>query len=89
MMYEPVKDEFTIVHAAARTQRYDIMFCFIQELGFDVDYYKEPLNIMTLLHVIAKYHHIDFTDKEKVIIKKLIGMSNNLLLRNNFGKKII
>ena len=84
-----MKDEFTIVHAAARTQKYDILFYFIEELGFDVDYYKEPLHRMTLLHVIAKYHPQDFTDKEKIIIKKLIGMSNNLLLRNNFGKTIV
>ena len=77
------------MHAAARTQKYDIMFYFIEELGFEVDYYKEPLHRMTLLHVIAKYHHIDFSDKEKLIIIKLIGMSNNLLLRNNFGKTII
>ena len=54
-----------------------------------MDYYKEPLTRMTLLHIIAKYHVQEFTDKEKEIIKKLIGMSNNLLLRNNFGKTII
>ncbi len=65
------------------------MFYFIEELGFEVDYYKEPLHRMTLLHVIAKYHPLDFSDKEKLIIIKLIGMSNNLLLRNNFGKTII
>lgn len=76
------------MHAAARTQKYDIMFYFIEELGFEVDYYKEPLHRMTLLHVIAKYHPLDFSDKEKLIIIKLIGMSNNLLLRNNFGKTI-
>ena len=44
---------------------------------------------MTLLHIISKYHDTDFTDEEKLMIKKLIGMSNNLLLRNNFGKTII
>ena len=62
MMYQPVKDEFTIVHAAARTRKYDIMFYFIEELGFEVDYYKEPMHRMTLLHVISKYHCSDFTD---------------------------
>lgn len=65
------------------------MFYFIEELGFQVDYYKEPLNRMTLLHIIAKYQTIPFTDKEKEIVTKLIGMSNNLLLRNNFGKTIV
>ncbi len=62
MMYQPVKDEFTIVHAATRTQKYQLMFYFIEELGFQVDYYKEPLNRMTLLHIIAKYQTTPFTD---------------------------
>lgn len=55
-MYLPGRDEYTIVHAAALTKKYEIMFYFIEELGFDVDYYKEPNQRMTLLHVIAKYH---------------------------------
>ena len=88
-MYEPVENEFTIVHAAAKTQKYEVMFYFIEHLNFQVDYFKPRVSQMTLLHIIARYHTSDYTEKDKTYIRKLIGMSNNLLLRNNFGKTIL
>jgi hypothetical protein len=48
------------------------MWFFIDEYGFDVDYYKEPLQRMTLLHVIAKFHLHRFTEKEEELIRRLI-----------------
>ena len=65
------------------------MWYFIETHKFDIDYYKEPLQRMTLLHVIAKHHTDNYTDEDKQHILKLIHNSNNLLLKNNFGRTII
>ncbi len=55
-MYESVQDEFTMVHLAAREGLYYVVHYFIDELGFDVDFYKPPHQKLTLLHVVAKFH---------------------------------
>ena len=88
-MKQSVQDEFTIVHRAARYRMYRIMHYFIDVHGFDVDFYEPPSHKLTLLHVIAKFHTTIFTDEDKLHIKKLITKSNNLLLKNNFGKTIV
>lgn len=88
-MKEYVQDEFTIVHRAAGYKMYRIMHYFIDVHGFDVDFYEPPSHKLTLLHVIAKFHTTIFTDEDKSHIKRLIIKSNNLLLKNNFGKTIV
>jgi hypothetical protein len=88
MMYELVDDQFTMVHVAVSLGRYKIMWYFIEKHNFDIDYYREPLQRMTLLHVIAKYHTSTYLEEDKAHIIRLIKSSNNLLLRNNFGRTI-
>ena len=89
VMYQSAKDEFTIVHMACQYGLYKIVHYFIDEHGFNVDFYLPPLHRLTLLHVIAKFQLYPFTDDDKKDIVKLIDQSNNLLLRNNFGKTIV
>lgn len=89
IMTLPVQDEFSIVHLAARYGHYKVVDYFISEHKFDVDYYKPPLQRLTLLHVIAKFHLTEFTPEEAASVKSLIQKSNNLLLRNSFGKTIV
>ena len=88
-MYESVQMEFTFVHLAAREGLYYVLHYFIDELGFNIDFYKPPNHRLTLLHVIAKFRKDPFTQEDKELIIKLINKSNNLLLRNNFGKTIV
>ena len=88
MMYELVDDQFTMVHVAVSLGRYKVMWYFIEKHNFDIDYYREPLQRMTLLHVIAKYHKSTYLEEDKANIIRLIKSSNNLLLRNNFGRTI-
>jgi hypothetical protein len=64
------------------------MHYFIDKHGFDVDFYK-PQAKLTLLHVIAKFHRDEFSDYDKEHIRNLIKKSNNLFLKNNFGRTII
>ena len=87
-MYEFVDNEFTMVHVAVSLRRYKIMWYFIEKHNFDVDYYREPLQRMTLLHVIAKYHRSNYLEEDKAHIIRLIKSSSNLLLRNNFDRTI-
>ena len=88
MMYELVDDQFTMVHVAVSLGRYKVMWYFIEKHNFDIEYYREPLQRMTLLHVIAKYHTSNYLEEDKALIIRLIKSSNNLLLRNNFGRTI-
>jgi hypothetical protein len=89
-MTQSVRNEFTLVHIAAEYRHYEIVHYFIEEHGFNVDFYKPPHHRLTLLHVIAKFHVYDkFTPEEEVLIRKLIHKSNNLVLRNNFGKTVV
>ena len=88
MMYELVDSQFTMVHVAVSLRRYKVMWYFIEKHKFDIDYYKEPLQRMTLLHVIAKYHTSNYLEEDKVHIARLINNSNNLLLKNNFGRTV-
>ena len=53
-----------------------------------MDFYQPPNHRLTLLHVIAKFHLQPFTDDEREDVRQLIAKSNNLLLRNNFGKTV-
>jgi hypothetical protein len=64
------------------------MWYFIDVHNFDIDYYKEPLQRMTLLHVIAKSHTTKYLDEDKENIVRLIKSSNNLILKNNFGRTV-
>jgi hypothetical protein len=88
LMYELVDDQFTMVHVAVSLGRYKVMWYFIEKHNFDIDYYREPLQRMTLLHVIAKYHTSNYLEEDKANIIRLIKNSSNLLLRNNFGRTI-
>ena len=65
-----------------------MMLFFIEEMGFNADFHR-PGAQLTLLHVIGKFHQVDFSDREKELITKLINKINNLLLRNNFGKTVV
>ena len=56
IMYIPLQEEFTIVHNALLHKNFEIMFYFIEELGFDVDFHKKQTKL-TLLHVVAKHHN--------------------------------
>ena len=64
------------------------MWYFIDENGFEIDYYQPPFQRMTLLHVIAKYHTTPYSDADKESIVRLIKNSNNLLMKNNFGRTV-
>ena len=62
----------------------------IDELEYDLDFYKPPNRRLTVLHTIAKYRvGREWDDEEKEQIKRLIWKSNNLFLRNNFGSTFI
>ncbi|TNV76381.1 hypothetical protein FGO68_gene11860 [Halteria grandinella] len=86
---QSIEEEFTIVHYAANLGNFRLVNYFINELHFDVDFYQPPLHRLTILHVIAKFRTYTFTDDEKEEVRKIIAKSNNLLLRNNFGKTIV
>ena len=88
-MYQAVENEFTIVHLAASFGCFKVVLYFIDKHGFNLDYYNPPLHRLTLLHVVAKFHLNRFSDEEKKDISELIKRSNNLLLKNNFGKTIV
>ena len=88
-MYQPVDNEFTIVHLAARFACYKMVLYYIDTHGFNLDYYEPPRHRLTLLHVVAKFHLIKFNDDEKQDVLTFIKRSNNLLLKNNFGKTIV
>eukprot|EP00347_Sterkiella_histriomuscorum_P006147 403353888 len=82
-------EDYTIVHHAIACGAYQLAFYFIDEHGFNIDFYRE-FNKLTLLHVVAKHvNEFDFTDYDKKYICLLLSRSNNLFLRNNFGRTIL
>ena len=89
MEFPSVNMEFTIVHSLTRYRYYRCVEYLITEKGFNVDFYYEPFHRLTLLHVIAKFHLHPFLPEESEFVRRLILRSNNLLLKNNFGKTII
>ena len=49
-------DDSTVVHKAVRGGLFRLVIdVFIDQYGFDVDFYK-PQSKLTLLHVVAKYY---------------------------------
>jgi ankyrin repeat protein len=80
-----VDQGYTLAHIAAQLKHYAVLHYLIDVLEFDVDYYT-PFSQQTLLHVIARFHIDTFTNKEKIHISNLIKKSNNLSLKNNYGK---
>jgi len=80
-----VADGLTLVHFACLNRLYRITLYFINDLHFDVDFYQEYAKL-TLIHVIARYHTSVFREDEKLLIGQIIAKTNNLLLKNNFGR---
>ena len=79
----------TLVHKAVRNGLYTLVIEeLIGELGFNVDFY-EPGARLTLIHSAIKFRTQDWSDREKLKIGTLIGMSNNLLRRNKQGSNIV
>ena len=77
--------EFTIVHLAAMTGQFKLVHYFIDKFNFNTDFYL-PNAKLTLLHTIAKHYLIPMDVEDEKDFLLLVNKSNNLLLRNNFGK---
>ena len=84
------KEGLTIAHLAAKGGLFKVLDeVFMDEYGFDPDYYK-PSYRLSLLHVIGKYQSVyKWTEEKAAKIEKLVSRCNNLTLRNNMGSTIL
>ena len=80
----------TIAHLAAKGGLFKVLIeVFMDEYGFDPDYYK-PKYKLSLLHVVGKYQsRCEWTEEKAAKIEKLVSRCNNLTLRNNMGSNIL
>ena len=93
-MVIPEKDfwmeNYTVAHLAAKGRFYNFLhnIC-IDKYGFDVDFYR-PRAKLTLLHVVAKYNSwYQWSEDERIQLKKLVDGSTNLTLTNNLGFTVL
>lgn len=85
---QPSKGE-TMVHKAARSGLYSLVIDeMIGQLGFNIDFW-EPNVRLTVVNQIIKYRRYIWDDEERTSIRRLMRMSKDLLLRNNFNSTIV
>lgn len=87
LISEPSKGE-TMVHKAARSGLYTLVADeMIGELGFNIDFWEQNSRL-TVVNQIIKYRRYFWDDEEKSQIRRLIRMSEDLLLKNCFNSTI-
>ena len=84
---EGFNTEFSPAHIAILCNNYELMWNFVDEYGFDINFYQAPYNQTTLLHTVGKYRKELFTDQEKQHVKLLIMNTQKLDNKTRLGSR--
>ena len=83
------RDGDTVAHKAARCGFFSLLLDdLIGKLGFDVDFWR-PNCRLTVINQIVKHRCCQWSDSEKVMIVRLMRLSQNLFHKSSFNSTIV